>query len=212
MQPKRDPYSVLGLPPNASPEEIQAAYKKRAAETHPRRQLEELRKAKREFSEVNRAFQELTRPKHSETQATVPQNQLSLWDQNWLYPGMFFRDNFRRGLWDVADFGLTKEFENSLFNFDDPFISDDFFRIEPPHGPLPENSTYHSKSVNSQTLIENGKKKRITTKICNDNGQVKQETKEEEWDGQGGYNSRILPGSTRPAVEQGTEKPAIEKK
>lgn len=210
----QDPLAVLGLGPNATPEEIKAAYKKKAAETHPRKQIEELKKAKKQFTDVNRAYYQLTHPKkdkeaHKEEAHHGTHEHAH--GHPHFHPLIIFKDNYRNGLWDVADFGLTKELEHNLFHFDDPFFNDDFFRQEP-HKVEGEKPEFHSKVINSHVFLENGKKKKVTTKICNENGQIKQETKEEEWDDQGHYNSRILPGSTPHAVEHKAEKPAIEKK
>jgi molecular chaperone DnaJ len=53
----KDYYEVLGVPKNASPEEIKRAYRKKASEHHPDRGGEE-----KSFKEINEAYQILSNP------------------------------------------------------------------------------------------------------------------------------------------------------
>lgn len=63
--PKRDPYEVLGVSKKATADEIQAAYKKLAAEYHPDKiagSAKELRElAERRLREINLAYEALTK-------------------------------------------------------------------------------------------------------------------------------------------------------
>lgn len=63
-KPEPDPYAVLGVARNASPEEIRAAYRELVARYHPDRHqgnpLEELAAAK--LAEINRAYEILSDP------------------------------------------------------------------------------------------------------------------------------------------------------
>lgn len=62
---KKDPYTVLGLSPGASREEIKAAYRRLAAKYHPDKVAhlgEEFRKlAEQRFKEIQDAYQQLDR-------------------------------------------------------------------------------------------------------------------------------------------------------
>jgi curved DNA-binding protein CbpA len=62
--PEQDPYAVLGVTRNATPDEIKAAYRERVAKYHPDRHqgnpLEELAAAK--LAEINRAYEILSDP------------------------------------------------------------------------------------------------------------------------------------------------------
>jgi DnaJ like chaperone protein len=61
--PKRDPYSVLGVDPDASPEEIRKAYRHLANKYHPDKVSymgEEFRElAEKKFKEIQDAYQQL---------------------------------------------------------------------------------------------------------------------------------------------------------
>jgi len=62
-EPARDPYAVLGLEKNASPEEIKHAYRELANKYHPDKVShlgEEFREiAHRKFKEIRRAYEQL---------------------------------------------------------------------------------------------------------------------------------------------------------
>jgi molecular chaperone DnaJ len=58
----RDPYEVLGVPKDATPEEIKAAFRKLAAKHHPDRNAGD-DSAQERFKEINAAYQILSDPK-----------------------------------------------------------------------------------------------------------------------------------------------------
>ena len=53
----QDPYSVLGVNPGATKDEVKKAFKKRAMETHPDRGGNE-----EEFKKVNEAYEQIKNP------------------------------------------------------------------------------------------------------------------------------------------------------
>jgi hypothetical protein len=64
--PTDDPYAVLGVPPGASQQEIRAAWRRRAAESHPDKVAHlgpEARQAAHEtMAKINKAYETLRRP------------------------------------------------------------------------------------------------------------------------------------------------------
>uniref|UniRef100_A0A7S3P3D2 J domain-containing protein n=1 Tax=Amphora coffeiformis TaxID=265554 RepID=A0A7S3P3D2_9STRA len=61
MEPQDDPYSILGVPPNASESQIRTAYRKAALRTHPDKVPEEERaQATRRFAKISNAYEILS--------------------------------------------------------------------------------------------------------------------------------------------------------
>ncbi len=61
--PKKDYYEILGVPRNASEDEIKAAYKRLVKEWHPDKQPEERKKyAEQKFKEIQEAYEVLSDP------------------------------------------------------------------------------------------------------------------------------------------------------
>jgi curved DNA-binding protein len=66
-----NPYTVLGVPPGSSPEEIKAAFRKLAMEHHPDRHGGS-DESKARFQEINAAYEELTKPKAEQPESGFP--------------------------------------------------------------------------------------------------------------------------------------------
>jgi len=60
MATKSDYYDILGVPKNASADEIKRAYRKQALEWHPDKHKENKEEAERRFKEINEAYQVLS--------------------------------------------------------------------------------------------------------------------------------------------------------
>lgn len=67
MAEKPDYYDILGVPRNASLEEIKRAYRKLALEWHPDRHKEDKEVAEKKFKEINEAYQVLSDPQKRAT-------------------------------------------------------------------------------------------------------------------------------------------------
>lgn len=83
----RDPYQVLGLPPNASPEDVKKAYKKLALEYHPDRNQGN-KEAEEKFKEISAAFEEIKSGKKH------PPQTFEGFDLNSIFNNMGFGINF----------------------------------------------------------------------------------------------------------------------
>ena len=67
----RDPYSVLGVPPDATDEEIKKAYRKLSRKYHPDANINNPNKAAAEekFKEVQAAYDQIVKAKENHTSA-----------------------------------------------------------------------------------------------------------------------------------------------
>lgn len=147
-------------------------------------------------------------------------------------PYSLFFNNWRQGLWQPAELDfLDHNWDRDLYSFNTHFDRDEFFRpqnLEHREGlhkegePIktdqkegeqkkPEQkddvpkSFYSVKSIKSHTVVENGKKKTITHRRFDENGQVREEKKEEEWDDKGNVHVRSLPLDEKKQIDDKKE-------
>ncbi len=136
MTAKSDYYDILGVPKNATQEEIKKAYRKQALEWHPdRHQGPDKEVAEKKFKEINEAYQVLSDPEKRAAydrfghEAFAPGGGASSW-------GGFTGSPFsQQGRWGPFTFTYTTTGESPFagFDFGDPFeIFESFFGGESP--------------------------------------------------------------------------------
>ena len=179
---KKDYYEVLGVPKDATEEQIRKAYKKLALRWHPDKNPDNKKEAEEKFKEINEAYSVLSDPQK--------------------------RNNYDNGGFSFADFGFDDGFDpmeifNSFikrhgkggfgFGFDDDFFKDDFGDFGNLGGFGKMNfgdfggfgGFGQGQSVRTTTQIINGKKiTKTETTTVDSKGNKKTVVKEETGDGQ----------------------------
>ena len=182
---KKDYYEVLGVPKDATEEQIRKAYKKLAIKWHPDKNPDNRKQAEEKFKEIGEAYSVLSDPQK--------------------------RNQYDNGGFSFADFGFDDGFDpmeifKSFFNrhgkggkdgfgfgFDDDFFKDDDFggfgnfgnfgKMD--FGDFGGFGQSSGTSVRTTTQIINGKKiTKTETTTIDSNGNKKTVVREETGDGQ----------------------------
>ena len=179
---KKDYYEVLGVPKDATEEQIRKAYKKLAIKWHPDKNPDNRKQAEEKFKEIGEAYSVLSDPQK--------------------------RNQYDNGGFSFADFGFDDGFDpmeifKSFFNrhgkggkdgfgfgFDDDFFKDDDFGNFGNFGKMDFGDfggfgQSSGTSVRTTTQIINGKKiTKTETTTIDSNGNKKTVVREETGDGQ----------------------------
>ena len=182
---KKDYYEVLGVPKDATEEQIRKAYKKLAIKWHPDKNPDNRKQAEEKFKEIGEAYSVLSDPQK--------------------------RNQYDNGGFSFADFGFDDGFDpmeifKSFFNrhgkggkdgfgfgFDDDFFKDDDFGNfgnfgnfgKMDFGDFGGFGQSSGTSVKTTTQIINGKKiTKTETTTIDSNGNKKTVVREETGDGQ----------------------------
>ena len=179
---KKDYYEVLGVPKDATEEQIRKAYKKLAIKWHPDKNPDNRKQAEEKFKEIGEAYSVLSDPQK--------------------------RNQYDNGGFSFADFGFDDGFDpmeifKSFFNrhgkggkdgfgfgFDDDFFKDDDFGNFGNFGKMDFGDfggfgQSSGTSVKTTTQIINGKKiTKTETTTIDSNGNKKTVVREETGDGQ----------------------------
>ena len=178
---KKDYYEVLGVPKDATEEQIRKAYKKLALRWHPDKNPDNRKQAEEKFKEIGEAYSVLSDPKK--------------------------RNEYDNGGFSFADFGFDDDFnpmeifksffkkhggkDEFGFGFDDDFFKDDGFGMggfgnfgKMNFDNFGSGGFGQGKSVRTTTQIINGKKVTKTeTTTIDSNGNKKTVVREETGDG-----------------------------
>lgn len=129
---RNDYYAILGVSPEASPEEIKRAFRKLALETHPDRNPGD-RQAEEQFKKINEAYGVLSDPQkraeydryramgHGPGAAYGPAGGFSYSQED------IFRDFFTSRQAQEIFAEMRREFERMGFRFDEGFLNNIFF-------------------------------------------------------------------------------------
>ena len=185
---KKDYYEVLGVPKDATEEQIRKAYKKLAIKWHPDKNPDNRKEAEEKFKEIGEAYSVLSDPKKRNE---YDHGGFSFADFGFddFDPMDIFKSFFERHGKGGKGFGFG-------FDDDDDFFKDDFGGFgnfgnfgKMDFGQMDFNSfgggVGQSKSVRTSTQVINGK--RITkteTTTIDSNGNKKTVVREETGDGQ----------------------------
>jgi molecular chaperone DnaJ len=115
MGTKRDYYEILGIPKNASLDEIKKAYRKLALQYHPDRVPEEKKKESEEkFKEISEAYAVLSDPKKRELYDRYGHAGI---DSHYTTEDIFRGADFSSIFKDLGDFGFGSIFEDIFSDF-----------------------------------------------------------------------------------------------
>jgi len=127
MVSKRDYYEILGIPKNATPEEIKKAYRQLALRYHPDRNKSP--DAEEKFKEINEAYEVLSDPKKRKAYDQFGHAAFSP-GSGFGFPGGFTR-TYKKGPFTYT-YTTTGSFEDFFEGFSDPFeIFEQFFGGSP---------------------------------------------------------------------------------
>lgn len=165
MATQKDYYEVLGIPKNATAEEIKKAYRKLALEWHPDRNKSP--KATEKFKEINEAFEVLSDPQKKQA--------YDQFGHAGIGAGGPFSQGYRQGPFtytysgDLNDFFENFGFGGETGGFSNPFdIFESFFGQRNPFSSRrPHKPVYHLKisfleaikGVQKETVIKGERKK-----------------------------------------------------
>lgn len=123
----KDYYRVLGISPDATPDEIKRAYRRLALESHPDRNRDD-RQAEERFKEISEAYGVLIDPEKRHQYDTFRRAGFPSGDAGFRYRQEeilrdVFSDPFASAVFDE----LRREFQRLGFRFDDRFFQQTFF-------------------------------------------------------------------------------------
>lgn len=181
METKSDYYDILGVPKDASLDEIKKAYRKLALEWHPDRHKENKKEAEKKFKEINEAYQVLSDPEKRKVYDQFGHAAFS--------PGGAYTSGFSQGSpfsytgsWGPFKFTYTTFSEGSPFSgfdFEDPFdIFEQFFGFYSPFSRKKAKPRYSLtidfmeavKGTEKEIIVE-GKRRKIKIPAGIDEGQ-----------------------------------------
>lgn len=123
----KDYYRVLGVSPEASPEEIKRAYRRLALESHPDRNPGD-RQAEERFKEISEAYGVLVDPEKRRQYDGFRRAGFPPGDTGFRYRQEdIFRDVFTDPTASAVFDELRREFQRMGFRFDDRFFNQTFF-------------------------------------------------------------------------------------
>jgi DnaJ-class molecular chaperone len=123
----KDYYRILGVSPEATPEEIKRVYRRLALENHPDRNRGE-RQAEERFKEISEAYGVLIDPEKRRQYDAFRQAGFPPGDAGFQYRQEdIFRDIFHDPFAGAIFEELRREFQRAGFRFDDRFFRQTFF-------------------------------------------------------------------------------------
>ena len=149
-------YKVLGIPENASDDQIKKQYKKLALEWHPDRNLENPTRSQEMFNIISEAYQTLgSRARRLEYHRNLKYKPSKLYSANDLFNYIFDR----RSSESINNHSIIPWNTNQIFS---KMLNDDFFKTSSSNGYMRQSSTIIKNGVketkSTNEYYKNGKK------------------------------------------------------
>ena len=183
----KDYHKVLGLDANATPEQIKKAYQEKVKAANYKQLQEQIRKAKHDYREATEAYHALTKkPEEKEDH------------HHYLHPVTYLANQLANQTFHPIDFGFPNfgDFIHQHHSeFDDEFFHEAIEESKKDEK-VDENapkSSHYSKFVSTQSTYKDGKITNIIHRRFDNNGKIKEEKKQEEFDEKGHCVTKQLP-------------------